>query len=353
MGALEEAIRENSRAVGFSLVGIAPATPADDFALYQAWVADGFAGEMHYMSEQPRLREHPSSIFPTARSVIMMAMDYAEVRASSESRAPATADPAPDASLPVGKCPAKISRYAVGRDYHSILRERLQHVLNWLKAECPDCEGRCVVDTAPLLERDFARRAGLGWIGKNTMLINKRRGSYFFLGAILTNLDLEPDSPHRTSHCGTCTACLDACPTSAFVEPGRMDARKCISYLTIELRGSIPENQRDSWNGWIFGCDICQEVCPWNRHSDLAVETVNALELAQLDESEFHRRYRGTALQRTKRAGLVRNALIHLANHGPTDALSVIEGRLDDPDPMVRDTAWWAFSRLRDRIAPE
>ena len=203
-----------------------------------------------------------------------------------------------------------------------------------MQQEVPGCRGRGVVDTAPLLERDFARRAGLGWFGKNTMLINKRLGSYFFLGALLLDLELRPDPAHETIHCGTCTACLDACPTQAFRGPGLLDARRCISYLTIELRVPIPEELRSSMTEWVFGCDICQEVCPWNRKAPVSAEpsfqpradlrSLDLIELLGLSEEEFRRRFRGTALTRTKRRGLLRNAALALGNQGNPAALPAL-----------------------------
>jgi epoxyqueuosine reductase len=215
------------------------------------------------------------------------------------------------------------------------------------------------VDSAPLLERDFARRAGLGWFGKNTMLLNKRLGSYFFIGALLLDLQLEPDPAHDTSHCGTCSACLDACPTQAFTAPGRLDARRCISYLTIELRGPIPEELREPMGDWLFGCDICQEVCPWNRKAPAGnepafqprpdLESVDPVELLSLTEQEFRRRFRGTALMRTKRRGLLRNAAIVLGNQGDAAALPALQNVLGDPEPLVREAAEWAIRRIRER----
>jgi epoxyqueuosine reductase len=215
------------------------------------------------------------------------------------------------------------------------------------------------VDTALLLERDFARRAGLGWFGKNTMLINKRLGSYFFLGALLLDLQLRPDPVHETTHCGTCTACLDACPTQAFPEPGLLDARRCISYLTIELRTPIPEALRAPMGDWVFGCDICQEVCPWNRKAPATAESsfrpredlwsLDLVELLGLSEEDFRRRFRSTALTRAKRRGLLRNAAIALGNQGNPAALPALQRALDDPEPLVREAAQWAIERITER----
>jgi epoxyqueuosine reductase len=213
-----------------------------------------------------------------------------------------------------------------------------------------------VVDTAPLLERDFARRAGLGWFGKNTMLIHKRLGSYFFLGAILLDLELRPDPPHTASHCGSCTACLDACPTGAFPAPGVLDARLCISYLTIELKEAIPAQLRPQLGDWLFGCDVCQEVCPWNRKAPVADEpeflpradwaAFDPVELLGLSETEFRQRFRGTALFRTKRRGLLRNAALVLGNRGDPAALPALRRALEDPEPLVREAAGWAIGRI-------
>jgi epoxyqueuosine reductase len=216
-----------------------------------------------------------------------------------------------------------------------------------------------VVDTAPLLERDFARRAGLGWFGKNTMLINRRLGSYFFLGALLVDLDLRPDEPHATSHCGTCTACLDACPTGAFAGPYRLDARRCISYLTIELKDAVPEELRPGLGEWVFGCDVCQEVCPWNRKAPPGsapalqarpeLEALDLVAVLGLSEEEFRRRFRGTALTRPKRRGLLRNAALVLGNAGGPEAVPALRRALDDPEPLVREAAGWALGRIAER----
>jgi epoxyqueuosine reductase len=252
-----------------------------------------------------------------------------------------------------------VARYARGEDYHDVLRRRLGELLNWLREQSPGCRGRAVVDTAPLLERDFARRAGLGWFGKNTMLLNKRLGSFFFLGALLTDVPLRPDPPHESAHCGTCTACLDACPTGAFTGPGWLDSRRCISYLTIELRGSVPEDLRPGLGNWVFGCDVCQEVCPWNRKAPVGAEPqlsgrpdlvqLDPVELLGLSEEAFRHRFRGTALMRARRRGLLRNAALVLGNAGDRAALPALRRALEDPEPLIREAAAWAIGRIESR----
>jgi epoxyqueuosine reductase len=253
---------------------------------------------------------------------------------------------------------ARIARYAQGSaDYHDVIRAKLRELARFLRHEVPGCKARGVVDTAPLLERDFARLAGLGWFGKNTMLINKRLGSWFFLAALLVDVELEYDAPHAASHCGKCTRCLDACPTGAFVEPYVLDARRCISYLTIEHRGAIPEELRPGMGDWLFGCDICQEVCPWNSKAPLSSEPAfaahpeltgaDAAALLSLEEGEFRRRFGGTALARPGRAGLVRNAAIVAGNSANSMARGPLAAALNDDAEVVRDAAGWAFERLR------
>jgi epoxyqueuosine reductase len=216
-----------------------------------------------------------------------------------------------------------------------------------------------VVDTAPLLERDFARRAGLGWIGKNTMLLNKKLGSYFFLGALLLDLPLRADAPFSVNHCGSCTACLDACPTDAFPGPGWLDARRCISYLTIELRGPVPLDLREGLGDWLFGCDICQEVCPWNRKAPAATDAdmipradlmaVDPLALFELSDADFRQRFRDTALWRSKRSGLLRNAALVLGNQGNLLALPTLERAAQDSDPVIAEAARWAIKKIREK----
>jgi epoxyqueuosine reductase len=340
MVTFEARIKAEARRLGFEPVGIAPASPADDFAHLRAWLDRGFAGEMKYMHRHADARQHPDSVLPEVRSVVMVGMGYGSAECAD-----------PESTL------GRVARYARGPDYHDVLRERLKQLLAWVQHERPDCRGRGVVDTAPLLERDFARRAGLGWIAKNTMLIDKRRGSYFFLGALLVDVELQPDEPFTAHHCGTCTACLDACPTQAFVGPGLLDARRCISYLTIELRGDVPEDLRPGVGDWLFGCDVCQEVCPWNRkapettafpaRADFAA--LDPIELLGLSEEEFRQRFRETALTRPRRGGLLRNAALVLGNCGDETALPALRSALDDAEPSVHEAARWAIAQIAER----
>jgi epoxyqueuosine reductase len=363
MQTFEDRLKQQARALGFELVGIAPATLADGFDRLRAWLARGFAGEMAYMHRHADASRHPASVLPEVRSVVMVGINYRPAEGGREESGTGSglgwgtrlSDPVPHPDPVLGK----VARYARGADYHDVLRERLNSLLAWLQQERPGCCGRGVVDTAPLLERDFARRAGLGWFGKNTMLLNKRLGSYFFLGALLTDLELKPDAPHEAAHCGTCTACLDACPTGAFAGPGWLDSRRCISYLTIELRGPVPEELRPALGKWVFGCDVCQEVCPWNRKAPagaepelggrVELERVDLVELLGLSEGEFRHRFRGTALLRAKRRGLLRNAALALGNAGDPAALPGLRQALHDPEPLVREAAAWAIARIEDR----
>jgi epoxyqueuosine reductase len=342
MDTLEDRLKDRAHALGFELAGIAPATAADGFDRLRAWLERGLAGTMDYMHRHADARRHPEGVLPDVRSVVMVGMNYSNPQS-----------PIPNLQL------GRVARYAQGADYHDVLRDRLNQLLAWLQRERPGCRGRGVVDTAPLLERDFARRAGLGWFGKNTMLINRRMGSYFFLGALLVDLELRADPAHEATYCGRCTACLDACPTGAFAGPGWLDARRCISYLTIELRGSVPEPLRTGVGDWLFGCDICQEVCPWNRKAPPGLEPalqarpelerLDPIKLLGLTEEEFRRRFRGTALWRTRRRGLVRNAALVLGNVGDERALPTLRRALDDLEPTVREAAAWAIQQIEAR----
>jgi epoxyqueuosine reductase len=301
----------------------------------------GFAGEMHYLTRRADAYAHPESVLDGIRSIVVLATNYHTTEPSP---------PAPTQGL--------VSRYAWGEgDYHDLHRDRLRELGKFVQRRQPGCRTRGVVDTAPLLERDFARLAGLGWFGKNTLLINKQLGSWLFLSALLVDFELEPDAPHTASHCGTCTRCLDACPTDAFVEPYVLDARKCISYLTIELRDAIPLELRSGMGEWLFGCDVCQDVCPWNRKAPVSQDShfqprpdlapADAISLLGLSEAEFQARFRDTPLSRPKRAGLLRNAAIVLGNRGDPAALPALVQGLSDAEPLVRGACAWALGHFR------
>ena len=342
-GRLEDRLRAMASELGFELCGIAAAVTPTGIDSLRDWIEAGFAGEMGYIPRRAEAYQHPENVLPGVRSVVMVAMNYHDGEA---------ADPA----SAVG---GRIAKYARGSaDYHDLLKQRLKQLAAFLHEEQPGCRTRPIVDTAPLLERDFARLAGLGWFGKNTMLINRRLGSWLFLGALLTDVELEPDAPHETSHCGTCTRCLDACPTDAFVEPYVLDARHCISYLTIELRDQpVPESLRDEMGNWVFGCDLCQDVCPWNRKapssrepalapvSDLAPADLNWL--LSLSEAEFRQRFRGTPLERPRRSGLLRNAAIAAGNSGDRQYLSSLKAAQTDDCELISDAAKWAIRKLQ------
>lgn len=341
---LESELKDRASQLGFDLCGIATAVRPEGFDWLKRWLDQGFAGEMHYFPRREAAYEHPSGVLPPVRSVVMLAMNYSGERRRAE-----------DGGWNVGQ----VASYARGsRDYHDLLRERLKVLGDFLHDQRPGCRTRACVDTAPLLERDFAKLAGLGWFGKNTMLLNKRNGSFFFLAALLTDVELQPDEPHHTSHCGTCTRCLDACPTDAFVEPYVLDARKCISYLTIEQRDQpIALELRSQMGNWVFGCDICQDVCPWNRKAPVSNEPafapreqINPVDLEwllSLDEAGFESAFAGTPMHRTGRAALLRNAVIAIGNSRDANALPVLERATHDPEPLVREAAEWALGKLQ------
>lgn len=338
---LSRRIKSAAAETGFELCGIAPAvSPTAGLARLDDWLARGFAGEMAYIPRRREAYDHPESVQRGVRSLIVCAMNY---RGD---------DPAPCSA---GQ--ARIARYAwSGEDYHDFLKMRLQQLANRLHDLVPGSRTRVAVDTAPLLERDFGRLAGLGWFGKNTLLIHKRLGSRLLLGAVLTDVVLEFDQPHESSHCGTCTRCLVACPTDAFPEPGVLDARKCISYLTIELRGSIPAELRAGIGDWLFGCDVCQDVCPWNHkpprtsarefqpRADL--NPADAVEILNLTEAEFHSRFDGSPLERPGFEGLRRNAAVVLGNTGGEAAIPVLLRHLNDASALVRAAVAWALGNL-------
>jgi epoxyqueuosine reductase len=353
-GPLVPGLRAEALRLGFSRLGIAAAVPPPHHDGFRTWLAAGLAGVMHdWLARHEPLRSDPSLLLAGTRSVIVLATDHA-IEPAAAPGAEAGLDRSPGAA---GRGRGRVARYAWGDDYHDLLRSRANTLAAWLASQVPGCRTRGVVDSAPLAERDYGLLAGLGWIGKNTMLIDPRAGSYFFLTAILTDLDLPPDTPLEVDHCGTCTACLDACPTDAFVAPRVLDARRCISGLTIEDHGDLPADLRPLLGDWVFGCDVCQEVCPWNRHAPGSTEPSlqpraggPALELAdllQLDDAAFRGRFRGSPLLRAKRRGLLRSAAIALGNTPAPEAFAALAAAVDDSEPVLRTAAAWALGRWR------
>jgi epoxyqueuosine reductase len=343
---LSDRVKALAAALGFDLVGVAPAEPTRETESLRGWLERGFAGEMHYIGRRAEERIDPRRVLEGARSVVALGVVY------DPGERP---EPGPDAF--------RVARYAGGDDYHEVLIDRVRA----LEAGLEPLAGRPVrtrgyVDTGPVLERAFAARAGIGWIGKNSCLIHPRLGSYLFLAVVLTDLVLAPDRP-MADRCGSCTACLDACPTDAFAEPYLLDATRCISYTTIEARGEVPEPLRTGQGGWGFGCDVCQEVCPWNTRERRVVPadpTGLREQLAPrpewiaptlrwvlgLDEEHWRGATRRTALRRAKYRGLMRNALVAAGNSGDASLAPLLRRHSEGDDPLLAEHARWALARL-------
>jgi len=354
---LRERIGRAARELGFTSVGFARAERHPDGARVAEWVDRGLHGTMAWMGHEPERRGDPDSILPGARTVISVAANYypgdwPTPRGAAAAAAASVAPP--HVATPRGK----IARYAWGSDYHKRMKRRLVRLAAALRALAPGIRWTTAVDTRPFLDRAWAERAGVGWIGKNTNLIRSKEGSWFFLGAIITDLPIEPDPP-AANHCGTCVRCIAACPTGAITGPNQLDARRCISYLTIEHRGAIPLELRPLIGTRIFGCDDCQEVCPWNRFAVPSADPGFAarpdqqvpelIPLLALDEAGFRLRFQGTALRRAGRNRFVRNVAVALGNAGDRAALPALErSALHDPDSVVRDHSAWAIAQIRE-----
>jgi epoxyqueuosine reductase len=355
--ALSRGIKDEAQRLGFDLVGIsAVRSPAHERS-FAEWLRRGFAGGMDYMERTAAARRRPEELVPWALSVVSVGMNYHT-----------QPDAAVDDNLPRGR----VARYAWGDDYHDLMKQRLQRLHDKVNALCDfPVEGRAFVDSGPVLERDFAGAAGFGWIGKNTNLISPKKGSWFFLGELFLSIPLAYDKPIR-DRCGRCDLCLKACPTQAFVGPYVLDARRCISYLTIELKGWMPRHLRPLVGNYIFGCDICQEVCPYNARAQTTSETAFAsreglhapelIALLTLSEEEFRRRFRGSPIRRAKRRGFLRNVAVALGNSACAQAVPALTLALRDHEPLVRGHAAWALGRiggaaaagaLRDRLEIE
>lgn len=354
---LAYAVKAEARRLGFELAGITTPEPPPHQEVFERWLAAGRHGEMGYLAtEKARQRRgDPRMILPECRSILVLGVRYPAPRDRQEET---------DSQGPAGR----VAAYAWGDDYHSVLPERLQALVAFLEALVGHTvQNRWYTDTGPVLERDLAQRAGLGWIGKNTCLIHPQKGSYFLLAEILLDIDLEPDTPFQADHCGTCTRCLEACPTACILPDRTLDARRCLSYLTIELKGPIPPELRPSLGEWVFGCDICQQVCPWNRRfsaplGDPAFAPRPAIAAPDLSQelsqapSDFNQKFMTSPVKRAKRRGYLRNVSVALGNAftGTPDAVAVdaLAQRLEsDPEALVRGHAAWALGRIGGEVS--
>lgn len=341
---LKEALVTRASALGFDACRITRAEAPPHAGEFRGWLQTGAAGEMEWMQRGEEKRCDPALVLPGARSVIVLAMNYWQGK-----------EPEEPASLPHS---GQIARYAWGDDYHDVTLAKLRELDAFLTEH--GGTQKCYVDTGPMLERDFAAEAGIGWHGKSTMLVDEKLGTWFFLAEILTSLELPPDTP-QVPRCGTCTRCIAACPTGAITEPHRLDARRCISYLTIELKGSIPLEFRPLIGDRIYGCDACLEVCPWNRFAAESRETSFALRPATaamklrdflaLDDEYFREMFRGSPIKRIKRRGFLRNVCVALGNVGTREDLPALEKASADSEPLIAEHARWAIDRLQERLA--
>jgi len=332
-----------ARETGFARMGICrPDAVPETAERLAAFIDAGYHGQMQWLAERTAWRGNAAALWPQARSVIMLAEAYTP-----------THDPLAVLSE---RDRAAISVYAHGRDYHDLVKKRLKTVGRWLIAQAPEAEIKVFVDTAPVMEKPLAQAAGLGWQGKHTNLLGRDLGNWVFLGAIFTTLNLEPDAP-ETEHCGSCTACLDICPTQAFPAPYRLDARRCISYLTIEHKGPVDPALRPLMGNRIYGCDDCLAICPWNKFAVAATEMryqpdnipPRLGDLVRLDDAAFRAMFSGTPVKRIGRDRFVRNVLYAIGNSGDLSLLPAAQALLDDPDPAVADAARWALGQLKER----
>jgi len=356
---LAEELRAEALRLGFQDAGIASPNPTDHGGVFMEWIRRGFQGEMGYLARPGAVtrRLDLRETMEDVRSVVVVTQNYFQ----------------PDSvGVPNDEARGVVARYARGEDYHYVMKGRLQELLGWIdgaaqsRGLAEEVKGFVYVDTGPILERELAERAGLGWFGKNTLLIHPKRGSYFFLGFLLLDLPLPVGTPLEIDRCGSCEACLDACPTGALLgrdEAGApvMDARRCISYLTIELKGPIPRGLRQAVGNRIFGCDICEEICPWNhRFAQVGTEPAYRassdtdgpvlMDLMRLGNEEFATRFSGSPVKRAKRRGFLRNVAVALGNWGSREAVGVLAQALDDPEPLIRGHAAWALGRILDRV---
>ena len=365
MSNLKQTIKDKARQLGFFLAGVTLPEPPPNYSTFENWLAQNHHGMMNYLAEERSRtrRADPKQILPECKSILVLATAY-------------------HPPLPAGEgtgVRGRVASYARGADYHDILPARMKELVQFIEEQVGGpVKNRWYTDTGPILERDLAQRAGIGWIGKNTCLIHPKQGSYFLLSEIFLDLALEPDPPFTTDHCGTCTRCITACPTQCILPNRTLDATRCISYLTIELKDDIPVELREKIGGWVFGCDICQMVCPWNRfapkgdpafgdphlHSpalapgasvrqvqvSTSLRTPPSLtEELTLTPQAFNGRFKRTPITRAKRRGYLRNVAVALGNTADLHALPVLQNALSDEEPMIREHANWAIKKIEER----
>lgn len=341
-----------ARELGFDLCRFAKAAAPEHTVEFRRWLDRGDAGEMDYLARNAARRCDPREVLSDAKTVIVLALNYFQGTTPVKVAVPGAVN-AGNTAAPTGK----IARYAWGDDYHKLIEKKLALLDKFLT----ECGGRqkCYVDTGPMLERDHAAAAGIGWHGKSTMLLNRELGTWFFLAEILTTLKFTPDVP-QNNHCGRCTRCIEACPTGAITAPHQMDARRCISYLTIELKGAIPRELRPMIGDRIYGCDDCLDACPWNRFAKISRETTFAMrpriaamklrDYLSLDDEKFRRLFRNSPIKRAKRRGLLRNVCVALGNIGIAEDLPALEAVAADTEPLIAEHAQWAIGQIRERI---
>lgn len=338
-----EIIKEKAIALGFDLVNIIPIAPSQTIDIYAQWLTQGYAGQMEYLHKHFEKKQDPRKVMPETLSLISLVINYHTLSLSEEK----TTNPAQ----------GRISSYAWGTDYHLIVREKLEQLRLFIEQILHDQrQSRVYVDTGPILEREYAQRAGLGWFGKNSMLINWKKGSWFFLAEVLLDIELDSHVAPIWGDCGNCTKCLEACPTNAIMDNRTLDARQCISYLTIELKGTIPKNLRPHIGNLIFGCDICQEVCPWNRKAPISQEVgfqpraenimPDLIPLMHLSPEQFNQRFKNSTIKRTKRRGLLRNVAIALGNWGDPQAIPALKRGLEDEEILIKTHSAWALGQI-------
>jgi epoxyqueuosine reductase len=346
---LKELIKAKSSQLGFVLAGLTTPDPPPHISTFENWLAQGRHGTMGYLAVERSLtrRADPRQILPECKSILVLATPY---------------DPPPPFLGEEVAERGQVAAYARNDDYHDILPARMKELVEFIEEQVGSpVQNRWYTDTGPVLERDLAQRAGIGWIGKNTCLIHPRHGSYFLLSEILLDLLLEPDPPFQTDHCGTCTRCIDACPTDCILPDRAIDARRCISYLTIELKEEIPEELREKMGSWVFGCDVCQQVCPWNRFAkegdpafgegySTSSRTLPTLtEELLISKQGFNQRFKRSPIKRAKRRGYLRNVAVAIGNTGDIQALPVLQNALNDEEPLVREHVRWAIEAISKR----